>query len=53
MEGSREHYRTLQGAWNFNQLDKIEEYVTPSLFEELKAERAQLQGDSTYRCHVR
>ncbi|HCH02193.1 MAG TPA: preprotein translocase subunit Tim44 [Vibrio sp.] len=45
VEGSREHYRTLQGAWNFNQLDKIEEYVTPSLFEELKAERAQLQGD--------
>lgn len=45
VEGSREHYRTLQGAWNFNQLDKIEEYVTPSLFADLKAERAALQGD--------
>ncbi|MFV0575713.1 MAG: Tim44 domain-containing protein [Vibrio sp.] len=45
VEGSREHYRTLQGAWNFNQLDKIEEYVSPSLFEQLKEERASLQGD--------
>ncbi|MBD1575502.1 TIM44-like domain-containing protein [Vibrio sp. S11_S32] len=45
VEGSREHYRTLQGAWNFNQLETIEEYVSPSLFEQLKAERAELEGE--------
>ncbi|MBD1571778.1 TIM44-like domain-containing protein [Vibrio sp. S17_S38] len=45
VEGSREHYRTLQGAWNFNQLETIEEYVSPSLFEQLKEERAQLTGE--------
>ena len=45
INGSREHYRTLQGAWNHNQLDTIEEYVSPSLFEDLKAERNKLDGD--------
>ncbi|MCM5510607.1 Tim44 domain-containing protein [Vibrio sp. SCSIO 43169] len=45
INGSREHYRTLQGAWNHNQLDTIEEYVSPSLFEDLKAERAKLEGE--------
>jgi predicted lipid-binding transport protein (Tim44 family) len=45
INGSREHYRTLQGAWNHNQLDTIEEYVSPSLFEDLKSERAKLEGD--------
>ncbi|MEZ8823386.1 Tim44 domain-containing protein [Vibrio amylolyticus] len=45
VDGSREHYRTLQGAWNHNQLDTIEEYVSPSLFEDLKAERAKAEGD--------
>ncbi|HHF2877543.1 TPA: Tim44 domain-containing protein [Vibrio diabolicus] len=45
INGSREHYRILQGAWNQNQLETIEEYVSPSLFEDLKAERAKLDGD--------
>ncbi|HHF3170492.1 TPA: Tim44 domain-containing protein [Vibrio diabolicus] len=45
INGSREHYRTLQGAWNHNQLETIEEYVSPSLFEDLKAERAKLDGE--------
>lgn len=45
VDGAREHYRILQGAWNFNQLDKIQEYVSASLFEDLKAERAKLQGE--------
>ncbi|HAV1389444.1 TPA: Tim44 domain-containing protein [Vibrio parahaemolyticus] len=45
INGSREHYRILQGAWNHNQLDTIEEYVSPSLFEDLKAERAKLEGE--------
>ncbi|GAD80335.1 Tim44 domain-containing protein [Vibrio ezurae] len=43
--GSREHYRTLQGAWNYNELETIREYVSASLFEDLKAERASLQGE--------
>ncbi|MGF1818598.1 Tim44 domain-containing protein [Vibrio alginolyticus] len=45
INGSREHYRILQGAWNHNQLEIIEEYVSPSLFEDLKAERAKLDGE--------
>ena len=45
VDGSREHYRTLQGAWNHNQLDTIEEYVSPSLFEDLKSERAKAESD--------
>ncbi|MEH0666324.1 Tim44 domain-containing protein [Vibrio scophthalmi] len=45
INGAREHYRILQGAWNHNQLETIEEYVSPSLFEDLKAERAKLEGD--------
>ncbi len=45
VNGAREHYRILQGAWNHNQLETIEEYVSPSLFEDLKAERAKLDGE--------
>ncbi|CAH0533574.1 hypothetical protein VST7929_01444 [Vibrio stylophorae] len=45
INGAREHYRILQGAWNHNELDKIAEYVSPSLFEDLKAERAALVGE--------
>ncbi|GAK85040.1 hypothetical protein JCM19238_2620 [Vibrio ponticus] len=45
VNGSREHYRILQGAWNHNQLETIEEYVSPSLFADLKEERAKLDGE--------
>ncbi len=45
INGSREHYRILQGAWNYNQLETLEEYMSPSLFEELKQERAKLDGE--------
>lgn len=45
LQGSREHYRTLQQAWNQNDLEKIREYVTPELFAELSQERAKLTGD--------
>ncbi|MGF1712436.1 TIM44-like domain-containing protein [Vibrio kagoshimensis] len=45
INGSREHYRTLQGAWNHNELNTIEEYVSASLFEDLKAERNKLEGE--------
>ncbi|GAM64885.1 hypothetical protein JCM19232_3178 [Vibrio ishigakensis] len=45
INGSREHYRILQGAWNHNELHTIEEYVAPALFAELKAERASYAGE--------
>ena len=41
----RDSYRTLQEAWNKNDLEKIREYVSPELFEHLKAERAELSGE--------
>ena len=44
LDGAKEHYRTLQDAWNQNDLAKIEEYATPALYAELVAERASLQG---------
>lgn len=45
LAGARDHYRTLQDAWNKNDLTKIQEYVSPELFDELSAERATLQGE--------
>lgn len=45
LAGAREHYRTLQDAWNQNDLAKIQEYVSPELYNELRAERAALTGE--------
>jgi len=45
LNGSRDHYRVLQGAWNHNELEKIREYVSPALFADLCAERAKLDGE--------
>ncbi|UJF19840.1 TIM44-like domain-containing protein [Vibrio sp. SS-MA-C1-2] len=45
LNGSREHYRIIQGAWNFNQIDTIQEYVSPELFAALKEERQSLEGE--------
>ena len=45
LQGSREHYRALQEAWNTNDLEKIREYVSPELFADLTQERATLTGD--------
>ncbi|MGL6316308.1 Tim44 domain-containing protein [Vibrio sp. WXL103] len=45
INGAREHYRILQGAWNHNELETIREYVSASLFEDLSAERAKLSGE--------
>ncbi|PQJ89547.1 Tim44 domain-containing protein [Aliivibrio sifiae] len=44
INGSREHYRILQGAWNHNQLETIQEYVSISLYNDLVQERANLEG---------
>ncbi len=45
VNGAREHYRTLQGAWNHNELATIQEYVTPELYNDLVEERRKLDGD--------
>lgn len=45
LAGAREHYRILQDAWNCNDLAKIQEYVTPALYNDLRAERATLHGE--------
>ncbi|MDW6092503.1 Tim44 domain-containing protein [Vibrio rhizosphaerae] len=45
LNGAREHYRILQGAWNHNELDTIREYVSASLFDDLQAEREKLTGE--------
>ena len=45
LQGAREHYRTLQEAWNKNDLAMIQEYVTPELYNDLREERATLEGD--------
>ncbi|KEQ19547.1 preprotein translocase subunit Tim44 [Endozoicomonas numazuensis] len=45
MNGARDHYRTLQEAWNKNDLETIREYLDPELFLQLKAERATLTAE--------
>ncbi|PJG58357.1 Tim44 domain-containing protein [Aeromonas cavernicola] len=45
LSGARDHYRTLQEAWNKNDLEKVREYVSPELFAQLSAERAELSGE--------
>ncbi|HET8705078.1 MAG TPA: Tim44-like domain-containing protein [Pseudomonadales bacterium] len=42
--GAREHYQTLQTAWNQNDLAKIREYVSDEIFYALQQERAALEG---------
>ena len=45
LKGSRDHYRTIQQAWNVNDLTKIREYVSADLFRDLSAERATLTDE--------
>ncbi|MDV6318098.1 Tim44 domain-containing protein [Chromohalobacter sp. HP20-39] len=39
--GAKEHFMTLQRAWDNNDLARIQEYVTPTLYNLLREERAQ------------
>lgn len=39
LTGAKEHFTTLQRAWDNNDLSQIQEYVTPELYNLLKAER--------------
>lgn len=43
--GARDHYRTLQEAWNKNDFATIEEYVSAELLTALSAERSSLAGE--------
>lgn len=45
LAGARDHYRTLQDAWNKNDMTKLREYLAPELYEELRADRATLEGE--------
>ena len=45
LEGARSHYKTLQLAWNENDLSKIQEYVSIDLYNELNNQRRELTGD--------
>lgn len=45
LNGARDHYRTLQQAWNLNDLSKIQEYVTPELYNALVEERRLYAGE--------
>lgn len=45
LSGSRDHYRTLQLAWNQNDLAKIQEYVSPELYNALVEERKLHPGE--------
>ena len=45
LSGARDHFRTIQLAWNENDIEKIKEYVSDELFVHLKQERAALSGE--------
>ena len=50
LEAARNHFQSLQQHWDANEMDKIEEFVTPQMLAFLKKERADLgEGfQSTY-----
>ena len=43
IEGSLNHYRTVQESWNKGELETIEEYVSPELFAALSEQRSKLK----------
>ncbi|RJE76402.1 hypothetical protein CWB96_02815 [Pseudoalteromonas citrea] len=44
LQGARQHYHTLQGAWNSKDYSTMAEYLSPELVEQFKQEREQ-QGE--------
>lgn len=44
LTGARSHYKTLQQAWNENDLNTIQEYVSIELYNELNSQRKELEG---------
>jgi len=47
LKGANDHYHTLQKAWNENNLETIQEYVSIELFNELTAERKDVENVDT------
>lgn len=45
IQGALSHYRTIQDAWNANDLNTIESYVSPEIYAQLVAERESLGGE--------
>ncbi|KPQ21911.1 MULTISPECIES: Tim44 domain-containing protein [unclassified Halomonas] len=41
LSGAKEHFMTLQRAWDNNDFSRIQEYVTPAYYNVLREERAQ------------
>ncbi|MGM0856577.1 MAG: Tim44 domain-containing protein [Pseudomonadota bacterium] len=41
LSGAKEHFMTLQRAWDNNDFSRLQEYVTPEYYNVLRAERAQ------------
>lgn len=46
LQGARNHFLTLQMAWDANDMEKVREYFTPDMFEQLRAQRAE-SGDAS------
>ncbi|SJN14238.1 hypothetical protein CZ787_14140 [Halomonas citrativorans] len=46
LNGAKEHFMTLQRAWDNNDFSQIQEYVTPELYNLLRTERAQHRANN-------
>lgn len=51
LDGARGHYNIIQAAWNQNDLNTIQEYLAPELYQQLVDERAKL-GPKLLHNHV-
>ena len=47
LQGARNHYHTLQTAWNNADFSTMAEYLSPELVEEFKAEREAIESVAT------
>lgn len=46
LDDAKQHFTNLQKAWDANNLDEIQTFVTPELYNLLKAERAKQPSDN-------
>lgn len=46
LAGAKEHFSTLQKAWDDNDLAQMQDYVTPELYNLLREERAKQPNDN-------
>lgn len=47
LQGARNHYHTLQKAWNENDFNTISEYVSEELCQQMKLDRAEIEHVNT------